>query len=473
MSLSDTQSAPILAGPVPPEKILPLFKFLRVARENVLNAVPRFAYEQPISHTNFGLGRVVLLADPAAVRHVLLDNVENYPKAAYERRGLGALLGEGILASDGEKWRSHRRLMAPSFDHKSIVSYAPGMSDCIDSHLQGWDRIGGGTTVDIAEEMRKLALKIISRAMFSTDSDRIVDLMGETLARIVGELEFNLADVVPLLRRIRFRRRMRRVDRIFAKLNEAMYALIDARARNPRSGGTLDLLDRLIAARDAESGVSLTSREVRDEVVIIFVAGHETTAIAMTFAWYLLSQHPREEARLHAEIDEVLDGRTPTYEDLARLPYTRMVIEEAMRLYPPAPGLSNREPQADDVIAGQKITKSDTIVILPWVLHRHRALWDDPDRFDPERFSEARSQGRPRFAYMPFGGGPRICIGAALAMTEAQLILATIAQRYRLRLSPGQDIRLEHRVTLRPRGGLRMMLEPRARASGGALAAAQ
>src|SRR5215831_1319709 len=434
MTLAEAQSAPILVGAVPPEKQLSLFQFLRVARENVLDAVPRFAYEQPISRTDFGLGRVVLLADPAAVKRVLLDNVANYPKAEYERRGLGALLGEGILVSDGEKWRSHRRLMAPSFDHKSIVSYAPGMVDCIASHLRGWDRAGPRAAVDIADEMRKLTLKIISRAMFSTDSDGIVDLFGKTLERITDQLEFNLADVVPVLRTIRFRNRMRRVDRIFAKLNEAMYALIDARAKNPQSGGIPDLLDRLIAARDAESGVSLTNREVRDEVVIIFVAGHETTAVAMTFVWYLLSQHPREEARLHEELDTVLGGRLPTYDDLAALPYTRMVIEEAMRLYPPAAGLSNREPQGDDIVCGQKISRKDTIVILPWVLHRHRTLWDDPDRFDPDRFSEQRSQGRPRFAYLPFGGGPRICIGASLAMTEAQLILATIAQRYRGRL---------------------------------------
>jgi len=267
-------------------------------------------------------------------------------------------------------------------------------------------------------------------------------------------------------------RRLKRVDRIFAKLNSEMYALIDARAKADATGAP-DLLDRLIAARDGESGVRLTNREVRDEVVIIFVAGHETTAIAMTFVWYLLSKHPREEARLHAELESVLGGRAPIYEDLVHLPYTRMVIEEAMRLYPPAPGLSRREPVADDVIGDHKVTKKDTVVVIPWVMHRHRALWDDPDRFDPERFSEARSQGRPRFAYLPFGGGPRICIGASLAMTEAQLILATIAQRYRVRLAPGQDIRLQHRVMLRPRDGIRMILEPRPPTRGQPLEVAQ
>ena len=168
MSVSDTAAAPILAGPVPPERMLPFFRFLRALRENFLDAVPRFAYEQPISQTRFGFGRIVLVADPAGVKRVLLDNVANYPKAAMERRGLGAALGEGLLASDGEKWRSHRRLMAPSFDHKSIVSYAPGMVDCIDAYLRNWERASPAATVDIAEEMRRLTLKIISRAMFST-----------------------------------------------------------------------------------------------------------------------------------------------------------------------------------------------------------------------------------------------------------------------------------------------------------------
>ena len=473
MSLSAATATPTLIGPVPPERQLSFLKFARVVKENGLAAIPRFAYEQPISLLNFGLGRIVLVSDPQAVKHVLLDNVANYPKAEHERRALGGALGEGLLVSDGEKWRSHRKLMSPSFDFKSIVSYAPGMVECIDDYLRAWDRTGPSANIDVAEEMTKLTLKIISRAMFSTDSEGISDLMDDTLRRVSDCLDFGIVDAVPMLGRWRMRRRIRKIDGIFAKLNRAIYALIDARAKNPKAGAP-DLLDRLLKARDAESGTALTNREVRDEVVIIFVAGHETTAVAMTFVWYLLSQHPEAEAKLHAELESVLGGRAPTYEDLADLKYTRMVVEEAMRLYPPAPGLSNREPQADDTIAGLvDVTPKDTIVVLPWVLHRHRLLWDDPDRFDPERFLPERSQVRSRFAYLPFGGGPRICIGASLAMTEAQLILATVAQRYRIRFAAGQDIHLQHRVTLRPKGGMRMILEPRTARRSEALAAAQ
>jgi cytochrome P450 len=460
MSLSDAATAPVLAGPVPPEKQLPFLAFLRAAKENNIAAVPRFAYERPVTLGKIGLGRVLVVCDPTAVKRVLLDNVANYPKAPMERRALGATLGEGLLVSDGEKWRSHRKLMAPSFDHKSIVSYAPGMVDCVEHYLGTWEDVGAGAVVDIAEEMQKLTLRIISRAMFSTDSDGICALMGDTLKQVTKALEFRYRDAIPGIGAWNRLKRLRRMRAIFARLDASLYALIEERAANPVEGAP-DLLDRLVAARDAESGVRLTNEEVRDETLIIFVAGHETTAVAMTFTWYLLSQHPKQEAKLHAELDTVLGGRGPTFEDLVNLPYTRMVIEEAMRLYPPAPGLSIRKPRSDDVLVDQKIGKHHSIVILPWVIHRHRELWDEPERFDPERFTPERSQGRPRFAYMPFGGGPRICIGASLAMTEAQLILATIAQRYRVRMVPGQDIRLQNRVTLRPKGGLKMVLVPR------------
>jgi cytochrome P450 len=460
MSVSETAATPVLAGPVPPEKQLPFLKFLRTAKENVIAAVPRFVYERPITLGKVGLGRVLVVCDPAAVKRVLLDNVANYPKAPMERRALGATLGEGLLVSDGEKWRSHRKLMAPSFDHKSIVSYAPGMVDCIETFLEGWERAGAGAVVDISEEMQKLTLRIISRAMFSTDSESICELMGATLKEVTDALEFRYRDAMPLIGAWNRAKRFRKMKKIFARLDQALYALIDERGAAPNEGSP-DLLDRLVAARDAESGVRLSNEEVRDETMIIFVAGHETTAVAMTFTWYLLSQHPRDEAKLHAELDRVLGGRPPNFEDLANLPYTRMVIEEAMRLYPPAPGLSIRKPQGADVLVDQRVGKNDSVVVLPWVIHRHRELWDEPERFDPERFTPERSQGRARFAYLPFGGGPRICIGASLAMTEAQLILAAVAQRYRVRIVPGQDIRLQNRVTLRPKGGIKMVLVPR------------
>jgi cytochrome P450 len=225
--------------------------------------------------------------------------------------------------------------------------------------------------------------------------------------------------------------------------------------------GKLDLLGRLVGALDDETGARLTPREVRNEVLTIFVAGHETTASAMTFVWYALSQQPEWEEKLHAELDEVLGGRTPTDADLPKLGLTRRIIEETMRLYPPAPGLSARVAVEADEIAGTRIPAGAAILIVSWILHRHRSLWEDPDRFDPDRFLPARSLGRPRFAYLPFGGGARVCIGQVLAMNEATLILATLAQRFRLKLRPGYQVAIQHRITIRPRGGLPMIISRR------------
>jgi cytochrome P450 len=309
--------------------------------------------------------------------------------------------------------------------------------------------------------MTKLTLQIISRTMFSADSESVRDLLATTFQRGMKAMDFGLAEMLPIIGPINIRRKIANIRQIFAALDAAMYGLIEARAKAPADAPS-DLLGRLVAARDSETGGGMTDKEVRDEVVIIFIAGHETTAVAMTFVWYLLSQHPGVEAKLHQELDSVLAGRAPAYEDIEKLAYTRMVIEESMRLYPPAPGLSVRQAQAADEIAGHAIPKGASIMIAPWVLHRHRLLWDNPDAFDPDRFSAERSKSRPRFAYLPFGGGPRICIGATLAMTEATLILATIAQRFRLSLIPDQDIKLQARITLRPRDGIRMSVAPRA-----------
>jgi cytochrome P450 len=451
---------PVLAGPIPPERPLSLFQTLRLLPRNQFAVFPRAAYEQPIYEMRGVFGHVFLVHDPEGVRQVLLDNVSNYPKAEIERRALGALLGDGILISEGETWRTHRRAMAPAFDPRSIQSYVPAMTEAAETFLAGWDRRTPGEVVNIAAEMTDVTLRIIARTMFSTDSEGVGEVIERTFSRALQILSFNAADAVPGLREMRFRQRERTLRANSAELDGWIYRFIEARAKAPGEG-TKDLLARLVAARDEQTGAGLSPKALRDEVVTIFVAGHETTAVAMTWVWYLLSQHPLQEARLHAELDRVLGGRAPTAEDVPNLPYARMLIEESMRLYPPAPGLSIRQPVADDVVCGVRIPKTAGVAILPWILHRHRALWDHPERFDPERFSPERSAGRPRFAYLPFGGGPRICIGMQLAMTETIVLLAAIAQRYRLRLAPGEVVELAPKVTLKARNGLRTTLEPR------------
>ena len=334
------------------------------------------------------------------------------------------------------------------------------ITDAAEARLEAWDAIGENAEIDIAREMVTLTLEVISRTMFSADSDALRSRLDETFRKGMAELSFGPQHIAPLIGPFLLNRKLARIRANFQAVDAVMQKLI--RGREKRAGSApKDLLDRLIAATDSETGLRMTDEGVRDEVIIIFLAGHETSALAATYVWYLLSLHPEEEAKLHAELDTVLGGRVPTYDDLVKLSYTRMVIEEAMRLYPPAPMLTSRVAREADEIRSHPIGKGAEIAILPWVVHRHRTLWDDPDCFDPERFSPERSTTRPRFAYMPFGGGPRICIGAQLALTEVSLLVATMAQRYRLKLVPRQDIVLLHRVTLRPRDGIRMQLERR------------
>ncbi len=461
MSIAEGLATPFLVGTQPPpEKQLTLLQMLFNKPENEFESIPRVAYEKPVWSWKSVFGHNIVVSDPAGAKRVMLDNVANYPKTEMERKMLGAVVGEGLLVSEGDKWKSHRRLMAPSFDFRSIVSYAPAMVAAADKYSDQWSAKGPGAVVDVAEEMTHLTLQVISETMFSSDGAMLGELIDRSLTKMMGALDFNVADILPLIGPPRMKRKMDRIHQNFVEMDATMQKLIAARQK-VQGAAPRDLLDRLIAARDGEANTQLSNDEVRDEIVIIFLAGHETTALALTYTWYLLSQHPEVEAKLHEELARVLGGRNPVHDDLVNLPYTKMVLEESMRLYPPAPGLSNRAVLEDDEICGMKVPKGANVAVIPWVIHRHRLLWDNPEKFDPERFSPERSQGRHRFAYIPFGGGPRVCIGMALAMAEAQLILATMAQRFRLKLVSGQNIVLQHRITMRPRDGIKMILSPR------------
>ena len=458
MTAAETmQGAELVGVGPPPERPKPGFS--SSDRVNFFEAIPRVAYEESVWRQPSPFMRSFLINDPAAIRRVLIDEVENYPKMEMERRAFRALFGEGLLSADGDTWRRHRRVMAPSFDPRSVASYAPDMAAASVEFADRWAALGAGAEVDVSDEMTLLTLRIICRTMFSADGADITELTGSTLQRGSDEaFKFNLLDIVPGIAQLRMRRRERLMASLFAPLDGSIHRLIAARRADP---GKTDLLGRLVAALDAETGNGLSAEEVRNEVLTIFVAGHETTASAMTFVWYVLSQQPHWEARLHEELAQVLGGRAPTEADLPRLSLTRRIVEETMRLYPPAPGLSARVALKGDELAGVRIPAKSLVGVSSWVLHRHRRLWDSPDRFDPDRFLPERSEGRPRFAYLPFGGGPRVCIGQQLAMTEAILILATLAQRFRPRLRPGFRVAIQQRVTIRPRDGLPMTLGPR------------
>jgi cytochrome P450 len=335
------------------------------------------------------------------------------------------------------------------------------MAATIGAFLDRWDALSDDAPIDMAQEMTALTLEVISRTVFSVDSAAMTDLIRDMLVRgFESAAAANILDVIPILGPMRMDRRRRRLAQASAPLDAAIEALLAERAKAP-TGGPMDLIGRMMAARDAETGGRLTGKEIRDEIVTIYIAGHETTASTLSWTWYVLSQHPAQRARLEAELDAVLDGRAPTPEDLPRLTYTRRVVEEAMRLYPAAPGLSTRRALADDEVCGVKIPKGAAVNIMPWVLHRHRAVWDDPETFDPDRFSPERSAQRPRFAYMPFGAGPRVCIGQVLAMNESILALAALAARYSASLAPDAQVAPVANVTLQFRHGLPMVLHRR------------
>jgi cytochrome P450 len=459
MTAIEGNEFPVLAQPRPAEGRMGFVQFMRTIRENALATHKPESFSADIVVKRILWRRTFIINEPGAIRHVLLDNAANYTKSELSRRLLEPGLGRGLLTSEGETWRRHRRIMAPAFDPRAIAGYAPIMTDVTEALIAKWDALPAPREVDVAAAMMQATLHIISRAMFSSDSDEIVESVETGVHQYQTSVRPRLLDLLhfpewfsnlvsPLPTRGIFDEFDRKVDR-----------LLTERGRAPDSEPK-DLLARLLAARDNETGGGMTAAEVRDQVVTIFMAGHETTSQALSWTWYLLSQHPAIEAKLHDELAAVLGGRTPCYEDIGALRYTRMVIEESMRLYPPAHTMS-RSPIAADNVLGYRIPPHAEVLIVPWLLHRKPSLWENPDRFDPERFAPEHAAARPRFAYIPFGGGPRICIGAAFAMAEATLMLATIAQHYRLRLKPGFPVEPQGLITLRPRHGLRMLLERR------------
>jgi len=458
-TLDNPVSARILPAPVPRQRRLNFFEFVRALRESAIESFAQEAYEQDILERKMFGRRLFLVNDPVAIKRVLIDNAANYQKTEITRRILEPGLGKGLITSEGETWRQHRRAMSPAFDHRSIAAYTPVMTGAAEELLLEWGKVPAGTGVDVQTAMMEVTLNIISRTMFSSDSDDIVTIMGRSAGRYQAEMRPNIMDMLGWPRWLAALPRRNVAQRTLGEFDQVIDRLIGERTRNP-GAYPKDLLARLVAARDEQSGGSMTAQEVRDHVITIFLAGHETTAMAMTWTWFLLSQHPVEEARLHAELDLVLGGRAPAHEDLSKLTYTRMVVEESMRIYPPVHTMA-RAAIGEDTLAGRHIPKGSTVMIAPWLLHRHVKLWDNPGRFDPERFSPERSAARARFAYLPFGGGKRICIGAAFALAEATILLATLAQRYTLRVVPGHRVEPQGLITLRARYGMKMLLNAR------------
>jgi len=397
----------------------------------------------------FRFGPVVghLVSSSEGVSHVLVENNKNYGKQTRGYRNLRYVLGNGLLTSEGETWKRQRRIAQPAFHRQRIAGFAATMVRAAEDATARLDS-RRGEELDLHHEMMRLTLRIVGETLLAYDPTDAADEVGAalgfllTLANERTRRVFDLPPVVPTRENRRFRRAL-------ATLDTVVLRMIAERRKTTTDRG--DLLSMLIGARDAETGESMDDRQLRDEAMTIFLAGHETTADALTFTWLLLSRYPAALRELRAELAEVLGGRNPTADDLPKLTLTRRILQEAMRLYPPA-WIIGRSAKGPDEIGGYEIPARSIVFISPYVVHRHPGLWSDPVGFDPQRFAREP----PRGAYLPFGAGPRMCIGNGFASMEAELVLATMAQRVRFELVPGADVELDPSITLRPRHGVRM-----------------
>jgi cytochrome P450 len=408
-----------------------------------------------VAYLKIGPRRGFLITNPDDVRHVLQDNARNYHKSPLYGK-LRAFLGNGLLTSEDGFWLRQRRIAQPAFHRQRMTALANVMAEAARDAAARWEPLASsGQPVDVDEEMMRLTRTVVVRALLGADLGPFtstIDRAWTTINQHIGESFWSLGfDTLPTPKYRRFRAAR-------AVLRGAVEHVIAERRRRPTDSD--DLLSMLMSARDEETGESMTDEQLRVEVTTFLLAGQETTSLALTWTWYLLSQHPAARQRLEDEIDAVLKGRPPEYSDLVNLPYLRMAVDESMRLYPPAWGFS-RQALADDRLGGFRLPRGWLAFVVPYVLHRLPAFWKDPELFDPERFLSERSAERPKFAYIPFGAGPRQCIGNQFALIETQLSVATFAQSYRLQLQPGHRVDTWPLITLRPRFGMPMIVERR------------
>jgi cytochrome P450 len=408
-----------------------------------------------IAELRLGRQRVFFVNHPDWIRDILVTHQSQFKKSRMLERAR-VLLGDGLLTSEGEFHKLQRRLVQPAFHRERLIGYSSAMVECAERCRAHW---ADGAELDIAREMMRLTLAIVARTLFSADVSSEADEIGAALSEVLGLFETVLMPFSEWLEKLPLPS-VKRFERARARLDETIYRIIAERRASGRDEG--DLLSMLLLAQDEDTGGRMTDRQVRDEALTLFLAGHETTANALTWTWYLLSQNPEVETRLHDEIARVLGGRLPAFADLPELRYTEMVLSEAMRLYPPAWAIGRRA--LGDYAIGDYIIPAGAVILMsPYVTHRDARWFEDPDRFDPERWLPERAAARPKFSYFPFGGGARVCIGERFAWMEGVLLLATIAQRWCLRLAPDQKIDHRALITLRPRHGMRMIASINAR----------
>ena len=414
----------------------------------------------PFTRFDIFFKRFYLVSDPELIREVLVTQAANFPKDDRDVALLDRAIGHGLVSANGEEHKRQRRLTQPAFHTRRIDAYAGTMVEYTEAMLDEW---ADGQELDVAEAMSALTMLIVARTLFGADRVAMKDTAERIGAAIhiiqaAADKEFQAPLVLPEWLPTVMNRQRR-------DAREVLYEIIDRLIADRRAQGNAadsgDLLSMLLQSRD-EAGDRMSDAEVRDQLVTLFVAGHETTSNALTWTWYLLSQHPVVETRLHEELDGMLGSRPPALADLPHLPYTMQIIKESMRLYPPAWVVNVRRAAADTTLGPYAVKRGDQLWLSPFVMHRRPAYFPDPERFDPDRWTAERERALPKFAYMPFGGGPRVCIGNGFALMEAHLIVAAVAQRYRLHLRPDHPIDLNAQITLSNHGGMPMTAERRA-----------
>ena len=393
---------------------------------------------------------ICIVSHPEYIESVCTSHYTRFIKSK-DYRALRRIFGNGLLVSEGESWHRQRRLVQPAFHRERIAAYGNLMVTYADRMLGTWQE---GQTRDVHQEMMQVTLEIVTQALFGADVACEVEAVDASLRvltkQFAGLSAYVIPDWVPTPGNLRIRKAVRRLDEVVSQI---------IRERRARSLDTGDLLSMLLHTQD-DAGSGMSDQQGRDEVMTIFLAGHETTASALSWTSYLLAQSPEAEARLHAELDAVLGGRLPTAEDLNGLRYAEMVLKESMRLYPPA-WLIGREATEEVQLGDYRVPAGTNIFMSQWLVHRDPRYFEQPQQFNPDRWTPERERLLPRFAYFPFGGGPRVCLGAAFAMMEAVLLLATISQRFRLRLVPGHTVLPLFSITLRPKHGVKVLLSRR------------
>lgn len=395
---------------------------------------------------------VLILNHPDFTRQVLVEQADKFHKGPLLKQNAKIILGNGLLLSEGDFHRSQRRLIQPTFHHAKVFSFGPDMVDQTKQLISTWQ---DGEERDIAEEMYKLTLQIVSRTLFSADVSSEAGQISHAIEKGMRFVVNNLTPPLPLW--IPTKNNRARAE-VAHTMDRALYSIIRQRRESGKAYD--DFLSMLIQAAEEDGSGRMTNQQVKDEALTLFLAGHETTANLLAWTFYLLGRNPQAETELIAEIDRVLAGRTVTVADLPNLPYTEMVLKEAMRLYPPA-WIIARQAIQDVQLGDYQVPKGSSVVISPYVSHHDARWFPAPEKFDPMRFTPENEAKLPRYAYFPFGGGPRICIGNGFAMMEARLVLATVLQAYRAPLVPAHKVEMEPLVTLRPRNGIRVMVAAR------------